>query len=141
MGRALVALGVMLGGAELMVTSSVGVATHLGISDGFAGLTLVGIGTSAPLIAASLQAARRGERDLVVGNVLGGNLFIALGGGAVVSFLARGTAGGVSSTALVLMAVMVLASWFALARRRALVRWEAIVLMVAYAAMLPFINR
>jgi cation:H+ antiporter len=82
--RAIGMLVFMLGGAEVMVTSSLGVAKHLGFSEGLAGLTLVGIGTSAPLIAASIQAARKGEHDLVVGNVLGGNLFIALGGGAVV---------------------------------------------------------
>ena len=86
--RAIAMLVFMLGGAEIMVTSSLGVAKHLGFSDGLAGLTLVGIGTSAPLIAASIQAARKGEHDLVVGNVLGGNLFIALGGGAVVGLLA-----------------------------------------------------
>jgi Ca2+/Na+ antiporter len=72
------------------VTSSLGVAKPLGLSEGLAGLTLVGIGTSAPLIATSIQAARKGEHDLVVGNVLGGNLFIALGGGAVVGLLTSG---------------------------------------------------
>jgi cation:H+ antiporter len=138
--RAVVMLAVMLGGAELMVTSSVGLAKHLGISQGFTGLTLVGIGTSAPLIAASIQAARRGEHDLVVGNVLGGNLFIALGGGAIVGLLAGGAA-HVSDVSLVLMGGVVLAAWLAMARGNALVRVEAIVLLVAYGATLPFVNR
>lgn len=139
--RAIAMLGFMLGGAELMVSSSLGVSRHLGISQGFAGLTLVGIGTSAPLIAASVQAARRGEHDLVVGNVLGGNLFIALGGGAVVAFVAGGAAHHVSDLALALMAGFVLASWLAMARGSRLVRIEAIVLLLVYAATLPFINR
>ena len=105
--RAIGMLVFMLGGAEIMVTSSLGVAKHLGFSDGLAGLTLVGIGTSAPLIAASIQAARKGEHDLVVGNVLGGNLFIALGGGAVVGFLASAKSVHVGDVALVLMTVVV----------------------------------
>lgn len=138
--RATAMLGFMLAGAELMVTSSVGLAKHLGISQGFAGLTLVGIGTSAPLIAASIQAARRGEHDLVVGNVLGGNLFIALGGGGIVGLLARGTAVHIGGLALVLMAGVVLLSWFAMARGRSLMRAEAIILLVAYGATLPFFN-
>ncbi len=139
--RAIAMLAFMLGGAEVMVTSSLGVAKHLGFSDGLAGLTLVGIGTSAPLIAASIQAARKGEHDLVVGNVLGGNLFIALGGGAVVGFLALGKSVQVGDVALVLMAVVVVASWLAMARGATLRRSEATVLLIAYAACLPFINR
>ncbi len=139
--RSLVSLAVMLGGAELMVTSSVGLANHLGFSQGFAGLTLVGVGTSAPLIASSIQAARRAEHDLVVGNVLGGNLFIALGGGALVGLIAPGHVAGAGILPLVLMVGVVLASWLAMARRRVLARSEALVLLIAYAVTLPFVNR
>ncbi len=139
--RAVSMLAVMLGGAELMVTSAVGLAQHLGISEGFAGVTLVGIGTSAPLIAASVQAARRGEHDLVVGNVLGGNLFIAVGGGAVVGLVSGATEVHVSDVALALMVGVVLSSWLAMARGSTLVRIEAIVLIAAYGGTLPFVNR
>ena len=139
--RAIGMLVFMLGGAELIVTSSLGVAKHLGFSDGLAGLTLVGIGTSAPLIAASIQAARKGEHDLVVGNVLGGNLFIALGGGAVVGFFAGPSSVHVGGVALALMTVVVTASWLAMARGSKLRRSDAIILVLAYAACLPFVNR
>ncbi len=139
--RAIAMLVFMLGGAEIMVTSSLGVAKHLGFSDGLAGLTLVGIGTSAPLIAASIQAARKGEHDLVDGNVLGGNLFIALGGGAVVGLLASVKSVHIGTVALVLMTVVVVASWLAMARGATLRRSDAIVLLLAYAACLPFVNR
>jgi cation:H+ antiporter len=131
----------MLGCAEVIVTSSLGVAKHLGFSEGLAGLTLVGISTSAPLIAASIQAARKGEHDLVIGNVLGGNHFIALGGGAVVGLLASGKSVHIGDVALVLMTVVVVASWLAMARGATLRRPEAIVLLLAYAACLPFVNR
>jgi len=139
--RAIGMLVFMLGGAEVMVTCSLGVAKHLGFSDGLAGLTLVGIGTSAPLIAASIQAARKGEHDLVVGNVLGGNLFIALGGGAIVGLLASAKSVHVGDVALVLMTVVVVASWLATARGAMLRRSDAIILVLAYAACLPFVNR
>ena len=46
--RALASLVVMLGAAEVMVNSVIGLADRLGMAHGFAGLTLVGIGTSAP---------------------------------------------------------------------------------------------
>jgi cation:H+ antiporter len=139
--RAIGMLVLMLGGAEIMVTSALGLARRLGISDGLAGLSLVGAGTSAPLIAASIQAARKGEHDLVVGNVLGGNLFIALGGGAVVGFLATANSVHVGTVALALMTAVVAGSWLAMARGATLQRSEAIVLLIAYAACLPFVNR
>jgi cation:H+ antiporter len=139
--RAAAMVAVMLGGAELMVASTTGLAKHLGISQGFAGLTLVGVGTSAPLIAASIQAARRGEHDLVVGNVLGGNLFIALGGGAIVGLFAHGAPIGIGLLPVVLMVAVVLASWGALARGHTLSRANAVTLLVVYVATLPFVNR
>ncbi len=139
--RAIAMLVFMLVGAEVMVTSSLGVARHLGFSEGLAGLTLVGIGTSAPLIAASIQAARKGEHDLVVGNVLGGNVFIALGGGAIVGLQASTESVHIGDVALVLMTVVVMASWLAMARGATLRRSEAIALVLAYAACLPFVNR
>ncbi len=139
--RALVGLAVMVGAAELMVRSAVNLAAHLGLAQSFAGLTLVGVGTSAPLIASSMQAARRAEHDLVVGNVLGGNLFIALGGGAIVGLLSRGVMGTVGGLSLWLMVGVVLVSWLAMARHNVLARWEAALLLIVYMATLPFVNR
>jgi cation:H+ antiporter len=139
--RGLGSLVVMLGAAELMVSSVVGLADRLGMAQGFAGLTLVGIGTSAPLIASSVQGARRGEHDLVVGNVLGGNLFIALGGGALVGLLSPAPAPGSGLVPLCMMVGVVILSWLAMARGALITRWEALVLLVSYVAMLPFLNR
>ncbi len=140
--RAIGSLVVMLGGADLMVNCAVGLAARLGMNQGFAGLTIVGIGTSAPLIASSVQGARRGEHELVVGNVLGGNLFIALAGGALVGLLSNGLTGG-GGTGVLALSVMVgavVVSWLAMAKGSVVSRWEALLLLVAYVAFLPFIN-
>jgi cation:H+ antiporter len=140
--RAIGSLVVMLGGADLMVNCAVGLAARLGMTQGFAGLTIVGIGTSAPLIASSVQGARRGEHELVVGNVLGGNLFIALAGGALVGLLSNGRTGG-GGTGVLALSVMVgavVVSWLAMARGSVVSRWEALLVLVAYVAFLPFIN-
>jgi cation:H+ antiporter len=138
--RAIGSLVVMLGGADLMVNCAEGLAGRLGMTQGFAGLTLVGIGTSAPLIASSVQGARRGEHELVVGNVLGGNLFIALTGGALVGLLSNGRTGGTGVLALSVMLGAVVMSWLAMAKGSVLSRWEALFIVVAYVAFLPFIN-
>jgi cation:H+ antiporter len=139
--RALVGLAGMVGGADLLVRSGSSLAARWGLAQGFVGLTIVAIGTSAPLIASSVQASRRGDHDLVAGNVLGGNLIIALAGGAIVAFVAATPAGRIGAASLWLMGAITLAAWGFMARRSAITRWEAATLVLAYSAMLPFLNR
>jgi cation:H+ antiporter len=62
-------------GAQLMVYSAVEAASLLGVSELLIGLTIVAIGTSLPELATSTVAARRGDADIVVGNVVGSNIF------------------------------------------------------------------
>jgi cation:H+ antiporter len=64
--------------SRLLVWGAVSVARDLGVSDLIIGLTIVAIGTSLPELAASIVAARKGEHDLVVGNIIGSNLFNTL---------------------------------------------------------------
>jgi len=62
-------------GADLLVRSSVEMATRLGVSEVLVGLTVVAIGTSLPELAASVTAAIRKHVDLCAGNIVGSNLF------------------------------------------------------------------
>ncbi len=66
---------VLAGGAELMVRGAVGIAESLGISKQIIGLTIVAFGTSIPELAASVVAAKHGESDLAIGNVVGSNVY------------------------------------------------------------------
>ncbi len=59
-------------------TGAVGIATALGVSDIIIGLTVVAVGTSLPELASSIIAARKGEPDIALGNILGSNLFNTL---------------------------------------------------------------
>jgi cation:H+ antiporter len=140
-GRTLAGSIAMVGGAELLVRSASNLAARWGLAEGFVGLTIVAVGTSAPLIASSVQAARRGDHDLLAGNVLGGNLFIALAGGAIVAFVATAPAGRIGVPALWLMGAVTVVAWAFMARRAVISRWEAATLVLAYGAMLPFLNR
>lgn len=79
------ALGLLTIGLVLLVVSSRGlvygaveIAHLMGVSDLVIGLTVVAVGTSLPELASSVVAARRGEHDLAVGNVIGSNLFNTL---------------------------------------------------------------
>lgn len=68
-------LVVLLISSRLLVWGAVGIAQTFGVSDLAIGLTIVAVGTSLPELAASVVAARKGEHDIVVGNVVGSNLF------------------------------------------------------------------
>lgn len=75
-------------GAESMVRGASGLATALGVSARIIGVTIVAFGTSVPELAASVVAAKHGEGDLAVGNVVGSNIFnllLILGVAATIS--------------------------------------------------------
>ena len=76
----LLGLVILLGSAWALVWSAVGLARMLEIDELLIGLTLVAIGTSLPELAASLASLRRAEGSrLILGNVVGSNLFNTLG--------------------------------------------------------------
>jgi cation:H+ antiporter len=62
-------------GADLLVDSSVAIATAFGVSDTVIGLTLVAVGTSLPELATTVAAAIRRHADVAMGNVIGSNMF------------------------------------------------------------------
>jgi cation:H+ antiporter len=68
-------LAAVLIGSELLVRGATGIARHAGISESVIGLTLVAVGTSLPELATSVAAARHKHTDLVLGNVIGSNIF------------------------------------------------------------------
>jgi len=71
-------LAALLGGAKLLVLGASGLAKTFGISSLVIGLTIVAFGTSAPEIAVSIVGAWKGEGGLVVGNIVGSNIFNVL---------------------------------------------------------------
>ncbi len=86
----LVGLIVLMLAAKLMVWGAVEIAHYFGVSDAIIGLTIIAIGTSLPELAAGITAARKGEADLVVGNVVGSNLFNLLTVVAMPALIAPG---------------------------------------------------
>ena len=86
LGQWAVNIGLLIGGLVMLVlgsnwlvNSASSLARAFGVSELVIGLTIVAIGTSAPELATSLMAAKRGERDIAVGNAIGSNLFNILG--------------------------------------------------------------
>lgn len=138
--RALGGLAGVLVGAQLLVANAATIAAHFGVSQIVIGFTLVAIGTSLPELVTTVQAQRRGETDLVVGNLFGSNLFNSLAGGAVVGF-AAGSAepAGVSLATVTAMILCAGLAWAMLRRGLELTRLEGIALLAAYALTVPLL--
>lgn len=71
----LIGLAGIVGGGQLTVTCAKGLARDLGMTEAVIGLTVVALGTSLPELVTSVVAARKGESDIAVGNVIGSNIF------------------------------------------------------------------
>jgi len=71
-------LVLLIASSRLLVWGAVKIAHGLGVSDLLIGLTIVAVGTSLPELASSVIAARKGEHDIALGNILGSNLFNTL---------------------------------------------------------------
>ena len=71
----LIGLVLLIASSRLLVWGAVGIAHEFGVSDLIIGLTIVALGTSLPELAASVIAARKGEHDIAIGNVVGSNMF------------------------------------------------------------------
>jgi cation:H+ antiporter len=78
-GLVVTGLAALILGGRLLVDGAVQLARLAGITERVIGLTIVAAGTSAPEVAASLAAARKGHADLAVANLLGSNIFNLLG--------------------------------------------------------------
>lgn len=123
-------------GAQFVVQGATNIAGLLGLSDRVIGLTVVALGTSLPELVTSLTAARRGETDIALGNVIGSSVFsilFALGVSGVIAPMPFGKEllldGAVALAAVALL-------WLVSIRRKALGRTGGAVLLSGYAAYL-----
>lgn len=144
MALGLLAIGIVLlvFGGSWLVDGAVAVARTAGLSERIIGLTIVAAGTSSPELAASLIAARRGQTDVAVGNLIGSNIFNVLG---ILGTTALITPIAVSEDALRMDAWWMLGTSFVLfplmRRRMVLGRVEGLVLLGGYAVYLYLLLR
>ena len=110
--RALIGLALVVVSSYFIVDGAERVASALELSGGFVGFTLVALGTSAPELVTSVQAARQGETELLVGNLLGSNVFNSLAVGGIIGLVGPGPVldTTLAETGSVLMVVIVITS-------------------------------
>lgn len=139
--RTLVGLVGTVAGAQLLLWGAVDIADRAGLGEGFVGATLVAIGTSLPELVTVIQSARRRETDLIVGNLLGSNMFNALGVGAVTGLVGVGTLDDPALTEFGVVAAVGVAAlaWLMMRTSRTITRREGVGLVVLYVALVPFL--
>ncbi len=128
-----VGVGILVGGAHSLITGAVTIAEALHIPERVVGFTMVALGTSLPELATSVVATRRGEGDIVMGNLVGSNIFNLL---CILGLTALVKPIPVSVEALgldylVMLGISVLLGIFLLTNKR-LVRLEGVLLLNVY---------
>ncbi len=136
-------LALLVLGSDWLVQAAVLIAKAMGVSDLVIALTIIAAGTSMPEVATSIVAAIKGERDIAVGNVVGSNIFNALGCMGIAS-LVSGSAGlvvppAVMSFDLWVMAAVALACVPMFITGQLIARWEGALFLGYYAAYVAYL--
>lgn len=132
--RTLVGLVGTVLGAQFLVWGATAIAIELGITGGMVGFTLVAVGTSLPELVTAVVAARKGETELILGNLMGSNLFNSLAVGGLIAVLGSGPIDdrGLATVGVTGMALVAFSAWFFMVTRKRVHRIEAVVLLAAW---------
>ncbi len=135
LGTTLVGLVGTVLGAQLMVWGALALAEEFGLTGGFIGFTLVALGTSLPELVTAVAAARKGETELILGNLLGSNMFNSLAVGGVIAILGAGSIDDelMRTYGIVAMVIVATLAWIFMVGRRKVSKPEAIILLAVYA--------
>lgn len=131
-------IAIVIGG-DLVVDSATEIARNFGLSENLIGLTIVAFGTSLPELVTSAVAAKKGEVDMALGNVIGSNIFNIL--------LVAGIAATVSPMAflmenvidLVILIVMSIVVWSFASTKKKIGRAEGVFMLIIYVAYIVYI--
>lgn len=128
-----VGIGCIVAGGQLAVNGATGLARNFGWSESLIGLTIVAIGTSLPELVTSIVAARRGENDIAMGNVIGSNLFnilCILGLSAFLNPISVAPSAVMDAALLTILSVV----FWLVARRGVLPRMAGGIMVILYVA-------
>ena len=134
-----IGLGLVVWGADVAVGAATKLAEIFGMSERFIGLTVVALGTSLPELFTSVTAARKGNADIAIGNVIGSNIFnilfvVGLSSMVIdVPFAANFRIDMIVATAACVFI------WLASMKNKKLVRWHGIVMLLGYCAYFVYL--
>ena len=140
--RTLGGLVFVVASAWFIVEGATRIADELDLSGGFVGFTLVAVGTSAPELVTALAAARRRETDLLIGNLLGSNVFNSLAVGGVIALLGAGEIEDelMRTYGVIIMVVVSTLAWVFMVARKRVSKPEAVILLTVYVGAVLLIS-
>ena len=117
-------------GSNLVVDNAVAIAKILNVSQKMISLTIVALGTSLPELVTSVQASRKGENDIAIGNIIGSNIFnIGIVIGIPAAFIGQinvGTFNYIDMFTMIISAALLFVLTF---KNRKLGKFESIILL------------
>ena len=135
----LVGGAVVIWGANISVNAATALAQAIGISEKFIGLTIVALGTSLPELVASVTAAKKGNADIAIGNIVGSNIFnilFVLGTSALITPIPYKPTFLIDGIIALLAGVLL---WVATIRKKELNRTWGIVMLLGYVAYFVYL--
>ena len=134
-----VGLFLIVWGSSITVDAATKLALFLGLSERFIGLTIVALGTSLPELFTSVSAARKGNADIAIGNIVGSNIFnilFVVGTTAMITPVAFAH-GFLIDSAIALAAGLIL--WFGVMKEQKLKKTLGIVMLIGYAVYFVYL--
>lgn len=125
--------GLIVWGSDVTVDAATNIAQYFGMSDRLIGLTIVALGTSLPEFITSVTAAKKGNADIAIGNIVGSNIFnilFVVGTTALITPVVYAQNFIVDS--IVAVAAMVLLLLLVINKDRKLKRWGGAILLIGY---------
>lgn len=136
--RAIAGLAGVLIGVEVLIRAAAQISRLFGISEAVIAMTVVAVGTSIPELVTAIQAARRNEAEIVVGDLLGSNLFNSLVAGGCALLIGGGPIidSRISERGGVAMVAAAVAAFALMARGKKIWRWEGGLLVGLFTALI-----
>lgn len=130
---------VVVWGSNITVDSATAIAEIIGLSEKFIGLTIVALGTSLPELVTSVTAAKKGNADIAIGNIVGSNIFnilFVLGTSALIIPITFEPSFRIDTIISVAAGVLL---WVSTFKKKKLTRPWGIVMLVCYAAYFVYL--
>lgn len=128
-------------GSNVAVDSATAIAQIIGLSEKFIGLTIVALGTSLPELVTSVTAAKKGNADIAIGNIVGSNIFnilFVLGTSALIIPITFEASFAIDTIIAIAAGVLL---WIATIGKKKLTRPWGIFMLVCYAAYFVYLLR
>lgn len=130
----LIGLGGIILGSDLVVNNASDIAKNIGLSERVIALTVIAFGTSLPELVTTIVSAKKGEQDLLIGNIIGSNIFnicVVLGIPVVIFGTISPTSFQMLDLILLILSSFML--WLFAETKKTITRWQGIIMLLVFA--------